>query len=288
MKFLISRGNYQRLTAGMTAAERADIDAMFDLYPDRDQPDWHVDQGRIAARFAELRAEGEPQPEVDERCLVAPRRRRSSWPTAIVDDPLAVEPPAAARPAPLEGEVWVAPLGVPLTTELLDPISDFWAWPEDLADHLAEPRGWMLLGSYGRLNQWSEPTAETVMDSIRAFNEILDQTELPGPRRLLAGATALAAISAAATPHRHGWAKDSASTAGNVARLAGVPIVEDPDLPPNAWRLVDPDSGTVLFEGTVNPDLDDYLAAHRQAVDEMAEEFDVPRWLLDPFDGNGC
>lgn len=55
MKYLISRGKYARITAGMSPADRAELDEIVELYPDEVEPPPVVaDQDRIAARFAEL------------------------------------------------------------------------------------------------------------------------------------------------------------------------------------------------------------------------------------------
>lgn len=121
---------------------------------------------------------------------------------------------------------------------------------------------------------------EQIMDFMRAWANATQAATRPRRRLLKAGANAIAAIAATGRPARRGWAKDVHGAAGALVELTGIPIVPDPDLPPDNWRLVDPDTDEVLYEGTVDGRLDEYYRVAREHADKVADEAGIPRDLL--------
>lgn len=141
MKYLISRGDYERVTAGMNPGERAQIDALFERYPEVDDDGREVlkrvDQDRVAARFAQLLAVEPP------RLRFEPGRRRRA---RLIEFEDGGDPPetnlvwfapkgngktsgAARLPEPwreLGPGVWVAPVDTP-PPDAPQSAEDFWA-----------------------------------------------------------------------------------------------------------------------------------------------------------------
>ncbi len=68
---------------------------------------------------------------------------------------------------------------------------------------------------------------------------------------------------------------------GNYARItAGMSPAEREQLDALVWRLVDADTGEVVDEGTLGPDLAEYIRVAQEAVDELVDDAGVPRDLL--------
>jgi hypothetical protein len=269
MRYLISKGDYARVTAGMTPEQVAEVDAQFAVYPDID-PDGEllvrVDQDRIGAAYARLLAD-EPLPLVPSRPVWFGGRRngRSRW----------------HLPAPWDEigpEVWWAPAGTP-------PPGD-WIPVEDLVgEYLTEEatsRRYFLNDWTPSASAWNPEKDGNPLDDMREFMRRWRDYEAPPPRLLKAGDNALTAIAAGARPVARGWPKDPTGAAGALADLAGIPIVRDPDLPPNAWQLVDPRSGEVLYEGDISDRLGEYVRVMREYSAEVAEQAGLPRDFFDP------
>jgi len=205
------------------------------------------------------------------------------------------------------GEVWLAPPGTPEPLFTPPPRPPGWpkdgkvsqAYMEQLYEHdpdrPADAYGsapWLSVDDVTReIN--TEPTNAFRRDRLGVWVE-----GRPPPRReLRVGHRALEAIHAVRSGRS---ARD---------RVGDVPIVLDHDLPASAWRLVDVESGDVMFEGcfpadpadlvqtvqlqTRPPDpfarasreivdehLREYVAAVREAVDDLADKTEVPRDML--------
>lgn len=304
MKLLISRGRFQRLTVGLSPVAVAELAEMVELYPDDLDVDWHVDQGRIGERYEQLLREPPPSPWRDrepvERWWSAepaakPWIYRELWEQCAEPGPQKwhYEPPADQEAGPelappwreLGPGVWWAPEGTPPPTferhvpQQTHP-DDMWLGVNDLVDDLVvkqdHPDRYFL-------NDWtpSEPAKLTV-EVLTAYTRQLMEADLPGPRRLEAGWRAVIALALAARPRRRGWAKDVVSATADLVALAGIPIVRNPNLPGDQWRLLDAKTEDVLHEGTISPSLADHLRVVEDCVDRMADEFDVPRDLLRP------
>lgn len=279
MRLLISRGNFEQLTAGLSPIERDLFYEQVILYPDTVEPEWSVDQDRIGARYEQLHTD-----------IPGLGRHSETEP-----------PPAAYPPAKIdvgEGQVWIAPLfdgdcceagrAKPLfdyTAELEHPDVSGWGDLDDLVMETQpadETRRFFL-------NQWtpSEPPGPAV-DQLRVLAAYQDvdrwrQTEALPRRELRAGENALVAFVAGYRPRPvRGYAKDPVAAARDLADLTGIPIRRDESLPPNVWKLVDPTTGTVLYEGTTGPTLDEYIQVFKEVVDQMAEETGLPRDLFYP------
>jgi hypothetical protein len=234
-----------------------------------------ADQDRITARYAELERDLREQPRL----------------------------PAAGDPVVDEVD-WTRP-EVPAAHHV-DADDGWFTWtaPEQRGETGFGPAGWMRLADLedatrasqeARAQAWERiirlvvvdqevPSPEAPGDALTAMRLWMDkyqQADLPGPRRLEAGETAVAAIRATATqaPAATSWPGDEA---GNLAHLmTGIPIVpNDEDLEPGQWRLLDTQTGEVLHEGTIRPDLAEYVRVAKEAVEQLADEAEMPRNLL--------
>lgn len=271
MKLFLSRTLYNVATTGMDPDELRRFDQVFVVYPDKVVPELVVDQNRIAARYDEL--------------LLEQHRSQAT--------PPAPPGPAARRPAVYE---W-ADYDLPGLDQAGWPCRSEWADIDALADELnaeaSTARRYFLnqvvVGRPGITTtatiatNWLEAAAEPLnleqlLDFIRAWSRHTP----PPPRRLNVGAIAQQVFAAAARRSSTdiGWPKDVHSSAAALARLTGIPIVPDPDLPANAWQLVDQRTGEVLYEGTAGPDLTEYIEAIRDDIDKVADEAGLPRDLF--------
>jgi len=274
MKYLISQGKYDRATAGMSPTERAEVDAAFAVYPDalEDEPDIEVDQDRIAARYAELLREQHRTATVGKPPVGARRNGKNSW-----------TPPEPFKQ--LGPGVWTAPAGTPPP----------WLNVDDLVEELRveqvadERRALLPRFVYPDPDAASgiivdvpcaPATAEKPLESMLASMDRLREMNLPGPRRLEAGAVAVDAIAAAAEPATRGWSKDVTGAIGSLAYLTSIPIRCRDDLPANKWRLVDTETGDVLCEGTISPELADYVRALKEHAADVANEHQPPKRLV--------
>lgn len=280
MKLLISRGVFERLCAGQSPVVRAELAELVTLYPD-DQPPpelFDVDDERIGAAFEKL---------IRDQVLPAPpplpflEPKLSPWPIVIdeaydfneqgqpssisVHDPEAVDfgratdagitlPPPWEKLGP---GVWSAPAGTP---------------PPWLGQACADSLGAIV-------NDWQPPApSPDPLGDLRAAMDKMKTLPRPRPRRLEAGDLALIALTTVEGPAHQGWMPP-----GTVAALAQVPIVRNGTLPAHAWRLVDPDTDEVLLEGTIGATIEQLQAVVDEAVDQLAEEYGIPRNLLDPW-----
>lgn len=285
MTYLISRANYTRCTEGMTDAERADFDRDFLPYPERVSPDGRIDVDQVADEYALLHA------------------RETGMPAKPTLQPARTRGPLAGR----DLLVWSCPKGngksswQPPELELFTPdpgpaptITDLaeehWPWRHtymDVETYLSDVAP--LEDDRARryyLNAWvndrqAEPktcTVDDVLSAVRAFRERF--TDRPGPRRVVCGEIALAAFRLAS------WPATVHVAAGQVLDLSGIPLVADPDLPADTWRLVDAVTDEVLHEGTISPALTRLIQEMYETaddlVDDLAARTGVPRDLLWP------
>lgn len=276
MKLLISRGNFERICAGMSPIERARLAEQVQLYPDDlAEPGFVADQERIGAAWEKavrdlvlpappplprLEPVLSPWPEIIDEVH---SWRAGDWSFRDVDHTADDGTTLSAgtigtdidMPPPWEElgpGCWVAPAGTPPP----------WVNP---ADRTAREF----------LNDWvPEQPATNPLEDLRAA-QIMLKGKTQRPRRLEAGQLALAALTTLAGPKGEGWAPP-----GALAKLTEVPIVRGPDLPANAWRLVDVCSGDVLLEGTIGPSIDELKTIIDQFLDQVAEEYGIPRDLL--------
>lgn len=220
MKLFISRAGYDRATAGMSETEIGQFDAVFERYPDQHATEpFLVDQERIATRYASLLGAGGREPK---------------------------QPAAAVTPQEY-------------CEERIDQWSNAWTkfceWmkaedllteqePDDSArryylNNITVDTGWAQAAA-------APFTVEQLNDVIRRWSS----APWARPRVIKAGEAACARFAAMAT--KPSWPKDMPGSVGSLARLTGIPILPDPDMAPGAWKLIDRESGDVLYEGTVD------------------------------------
>jgi hypothetical protein len=301
MTYLISRANYQRCTEGMTDAERADFDRDFVCYPDRPSPDARIDLDQVADRYARLVAQETGMPPLLTFEQVRQRTPFAGWDLVTTTEPYSVTWVSCARgngksawqpPDPWRelGEgCYVAPAGTlapfftpdggpaPTIRELEENCRDRWGPPfDDFIDVDTLLGGWATAHDAVHrfyLNSWVEERPADPRADMLAAKRKLDQMDLPRPQRLAAGEDALGAIAVTA-------ARRLKATSGVMAELGEVPIVADPDLPADAWQLVDAETGEVVHEGTISPALAAMLQAIRDVTDEVADRAGMPRDLF--------
>jgi hypothetical protein len=288
MKIWISRGNFERLAAGLSPVEKAQLREQVNLYPDKIEPEWHIDQDRVAADLAELAAAGTripPYPPPVWRWWPGSRKMGLRTWTVTEDD----EPPRTFElvdgedtgvdlPDPwvkLGPGAWIAPADTPPP-------------PLGVQEVLAEFEEWPDTGRYflNGIVTTAEPNPEPpclVSDVNNAMRYLVEHPPPPA-RRVEAGELALAAIAAMpSSAAGRGWPKDPTNLAAGLVHLIGLPIVCNDDLPANVWQVVDATTGEVLSETTISPTLEEYLRVARDAVDDLADKAGIPPFLLDPW-----
>ncbi len=148
---------------------------------------------------------------------------------------------------------------------------------DDIVDVDTLMREWATAHDDARryyLNAWTHERPTDPLGDLLACRHTFEEMDLPRPQRLACGETALAAIQIT-TRHAKLRATDQP-----IVALTGMPAVADPDLPPDAWQLVDALTGEVLHEGTVGPGLTAMIQQIREDVDDLAERTCTPRDLL--------
>jgi hypothetical protein len=278
MKLWISRGRFERLCAGLSPIARAELADLVQLYPDDVEQEFVVDQDRIGSAWDKLTRDDLVLDVVPTPVLTPWLKQTPTlgpWPVIIdethtwrdvghvVDDgvTLFAEDVGAGPQLPPPWELlaencWVAPAGTPPP----------WV---DAFDHAA---------SQYVNDRVSEEPGNPLADLREAF-AVFECKAPPTARRLEAGDLAVTAIAALAD----GDSQDKAwRLPGELGDLTGVPVVRNSSLTPNAWRLVDVHSGDVVLEGTAGPSIDRFRAVIDQLVDDMAEEYGIPRDLLKP------
>jgi hypothetical protein len=307
MTYLMSRANYDRCVAGMSAAGRAAFDREFAPYPDTVSPDGWIDRDRITAAWDDLYAKHQGALPIP-RFAAAPKRELPWWLGGPWDaDPdgpgtLGWESMAKGngksswRPPPPWEEIgpgaYVAPPGTPMPFYTPDP-----GPAPTIAEHLESSRtDWFAdfiapqeLTGYPRryfLNDVvrAEPEPANLLEDMLAWwREYNQLNRLPPPRRRIkAGTTAIMGLQFA------GRSATLKVPDGRIGDLTGIPIVGDPDLPDDVFQLIDDDTGAVLYEGVMPWHLAEmareYLGVMSDAVDQLADESGVPRDLLRPPD----
>jgi hypothetical protein len=287
MKLFISRGNFDRLCAGLSPIARAELAEQVVLYPDGDAPQFTVDQERIGAAWAKLI-----------RDLVLPARlalpflepKLSPWPT-IIDETHVWPVPDVIVGELASGATWAAETGTPSGAYVLEPEPGDGHQPVNLPPPWDEAGPGLWIAPAGTpppwapaeeiTNDWAADVDANPVDDIRGFRAWREQAyavrEAARPRRLEAGYLALYALTMLVGPKGENWAPP-----GALAAMAGVPIVGKTELPANAWRLVDPVGDTTILEGTIGATIEELKAVIEQAVTDLAEESGVPRHLLAP------
>ncbi len=244
MTYWISRGNYERVVAGLSPIERDRLDELVSVYPDEFPPEWEIDQDRIGVAFTQLL-------HLAQRAQAA----ASSWPACWWNWPK--QAGKTSQWQQVAPGAWTAPPGTRMPEYV--PTADL---DRELVYQEPAPRRFFLNDVV--------PAAPFSLESLRSLMRLYGRLYDTVTREVRAGETAIAAISGAAGPG------ESAVT----GQLMGIPIVLDPGLPPNVWRLVDPRTATVHFEGVINATYDDYVRVLRECIDETAERTGTPRYLL--------
>jgi hypothetical protein len=219
MKVWISRATYQRLADGMSPAEQQALDQCVEVYPDDIPPEpLVVDQGRVADRYADLLA-GDPLGQFQARVTERQERFGAAWmQVAELLSEIQQEEVTARRYFLNDVVVDTGQRGIYTTA------------PTTAEETTADP---------------------ITLDQIREFIRRWLETPWASPRIIQAGIGAcdrFAAIAEQDRATRTSWAKDTYGAAGSLAALTGIPIVLDATLPPDVWRLVDRETGEVLYE----------------------------------------
>jgi hypothetical protein len=290
MTYLMSRANYARCTAGMTAQQIAEFSRDFAPYPEGSSPDGQIDQRRIASAYLDLLAAENtraiPQPWMlrPDGYYIWPKGNGKSWrpsaPWTEVTDGMYTAPAGTMWPFELFlPDPGPAPTITELAEEARSPWPDYWRHWRDLVpiDELTDRDADDSTRRYF-LNGWVEERQpeRSALDDLRAamrtYRERL--TDLPGPRRVACGERALSAFQLAGRP-----ATVRASDQ-MVVNLTGIPIVADSDLPADAYQLIDAVTGEVLLEGFISPALAALIQQMRDDVDDLAARADTPPDLL--------
>ncbi len=259
----MSRVRFESLCRGLSPVEQEELATCVDLYPDDIyEPPWLIDQDRIGAEFERLRAEQQA------RAAAATSWAWAgwlwSWPRNNGKTALARSLPPEWKPA--GHGVWVAPAGT----------APPWLSGGDLAyEEFLEPAEWARRHFLNDVVV-AKPTpdeldaAETVHQMMALYARLK-----PGiVRQLRAGPRAMDAIARRFSQAEA--APGDASVVEPIGELGGISVVVDPDLAVNAWQLVDPVTGKVLFEGVIGSTVDDYVEAVRDCIDDLAERSGLP------------
>jgi hypothetical protein len=272
MTYLISRANYERCTAGMTDAERAEFDRDFMCYPNRVSPDARIDLDQVADAYLEMLArDGRPRPPriLGPQLVIYPKGSGKQTLLTEFDREMFTPDPG---PAPTIAEQAEAP-SRPASAA-------FCGMYEDYADVGESPGHWEDRDSSARryfLNQWVDPDPQPdPVGDLLAAQRKLREMDLPRPKRVACGEIALAVFQFIGRPAR------LPAYDGRVGDLTGVPIVAGPDLPDDVWQLLDADTGEVLHEARINPPLAAFMRDYldQAPVGELADQADVPRDVL--------
>lgn len=274
MKIHMSRARFESIAAGLSPVERDKLLDQVEIYPEEFLPEWDVDQQRIADAYARLAWDDFVTSRLAARHYYL-ERWYWAWPrrdgkTGFADglfDSWTPVPRASTEPGPPR------------------PLDSPWASIADLlTDQCDEPEG---ARRYFLNDLVTAPPAAPAPLDFTELNRLMDvyvRLHDTAPRRLHAGQIAIETL-AATIPDpspRRGWAKNVAGQIGDLAALSGIPVVLDPGLPPNAWKLVDPVTKEVLLEGTLGPDVDDYTRVIRKSVEDLAADSATPMNLLWP------
>jgi len=278
MKLLISQGNFARISAGLSPIERARLAEQVLLYPDDvGEPPIEADQERIGAAWEKLLRDDLALDTVPVPLPYLKRApKQSPWPV-IIDETHA-----------FDEDVWREWTDVGYASD------QQWTTTAPAASDVRLPPPWEELGPgcwvapAGTMPPWAHDdtfTVDAVADcradddpvgDLRRGMAALDG-KTPPPRRLEAGELALAVLLNRSTPRdRESWQLPS-----DLADLAEVPIVLNSDLPDNGWRIVDPVTDAVIFEGTLGPSVERMKAVIAETIDHLAELTGIPRDLLD-------
>lgn len=278
MTYLISRANYERCTAWMTAAERAAFDREYTIYPDRQSPDGQIDVTRLADRFLTLQSAEPP----------AYRTPGTYWSWM------------GGRGFGKAARIWHAQDEAdkfPPDFDMIDPDRASWyggpSWlpAETLVEDITYDTG--VTARRYHLNQWKtaeDLTAKDLIAAMRRWTDHAGERNRPPRTRIAAGKVAYQAFALLAQPRR-GWPKDFAAGAATLAHLADTPIVADPELADAEWKLIDTDNDLVLHAEELTGPLADQAraactrlaemtTAAKDATDDLADRAGVPRHLL--------
>lgn len=315
MTYLLSRGNYDRCTEGMTEIERAEFDRDFAVYPDRVSPDGEIDLNRIGEAWDALQAAQGPAPK-----LWFAEPSQPTWPTGWPrvrgwpKDPNAAHtmwlsmakgngksswrPPEPWRE--VGPGVYVAPPGTPspfFTPEPLPPPAEAPpVWRQDLPEVGWSDPGWPA--DFGRwippdqltndlfteqprrymLNNWvtaPRPEQGNPLDDMLAWTREYQRLYGLPKARLVKAGTA-----AMHALEFAGRPAEVHASNKRVIEIPGIPIVADPDLPADVYQLVDPTTGDILFEGVIGWTLAEMMRVVREAIDQRAEDTGIPRDLF--------
>ncbi len=287
MKLLISRGNFERVCAGLSPIERERLAEQVQLYPDGDPPRVFVaDQERIGNTLGDLMRTEEAG--YAAQAAAAGERWRARWETVMRPLPTVIDETHVFRDWELEGfrdlgatdegELGAAPsdaadMTLPAPWEQISP--GCWVAP------VGTPPPWadqIVNDAVATAStDWDDPDAQAPPVTAETVRKAIDRADHLGPpRQLKAGDLALTALRLLAAPEREGWPPP-----GVLAKMTGVPIVRDDALPSNGWQLVNPVSGDVLLQGAIGPSVEELTAVIDKAVEDLAEEYGIPRHLLE-------
>jgi hypothetical protein len=233
MKLFISRGNFERLCAGLSPIARAELAEQVVLYPDGDVPQFTVDQERIGAAWAKLI-----------RDLVLSARlalpflepKLSPWPI-IIDETYVWPVPDVIVGELASGATWSAETGTPPGAYVLEPEPGDGHQTVNLPPPWDEAGPGLWIAPAGTpppwapaeeiTNDWAADVDANPVDDIRDFRAWREQAyavrEAARPRRLEAGYLALYALTMLVGPKGENWAPPGALAAMAGYRSSGRP-----------------------------------------------------------------
>jgi hypothetical protein len=275
MRYLMSRAKYERCRAELDEADLPWFEATFAAYPDDlSEPEWTVDQDRIAARLAELQYQLPPPPGGP----WSPQQEIWTWPKGNGKASAAPPPPWE----PIGNGCWTAPAGTPKPGDSWVDVVELMLELQAENDRVEPMRRYLLdntvttrIESTVPRLEWDTPKGDP-LEAIKSWMRIWRMRDLPPGRRLHAGDAAIAAFTAGVprAPARPAW------QSGSLGSLTGIPIVRDEDLPSNVWQLRDARTGDVLDEGTCGASVEECERVVAEYLDQLAEEAEVPRHLF--------
>ena len=248
----MSRGRFEVLCRGLSPIEQDKLADQVCLYPE-EIFDWQVDAGRVAVDYQRLVHTGQ----LTDMHAASVGARWANWAAGGGWSKKAGKTAAAAE----------------LALAANPPTSPGWFTVDAAAEAVEcgdEPTRRYFLND---VVDAAPPPGPEALDMLHQLAGVYSRLGAGMARQVWAGEDAVDAI-AAVFPES--TTKDAAARAA----LSGITILLDPGMAPNAWKLIDPVTGTVHFEGVIGPTLDDYARVVRDCLDDTTGDTEPPRYLI--------